>query len=66
MDLEGIMLNEVSQTEKDKYYDFTYLKNKTDGQAKQYRIRPIDTNWQSPGETWDEVWGGVRYIINFQ
>lgn len=27
MDLKGIMLNEISQTEKDKYHDFTNMWN---------------------------------------
>ena len=27
IDLEGIMLNEISQTEKDKHYDDTYMWN---------------------------------------
>ena len=27
MDLEGIMLSEINQTEKDKYHDFFYIEN---------------------------------------
>ena len=42
MDLEGIMLREVSQTEKDKYCVFTFmwdLKNKTNEQMLKNRNR---------------------------
>ena len=37
MDLEGIMLSEISQSEKDKYHDLTYmfnLKNKINEETK--------------------------------
>ena len=30
MDLENIMLSEISQSEKDKYYDFTHMWNLMD------------------------------------
>ena len=46
MDLEGIMLTEISQTEKDRYtpYDFTYMWNlRKNKQAKQNVKRLIDT-----------------------
>ena len=45
-DLEGIMLTEISQTEKDRYtpYDFTYMWNlRKNKQAKQNVKRLIDT-----------------------
>ena len=29
MDLEGVMLSEISQTEKDKYYMISHVKSKT-------------------------------------
>ena len=52
MDLEGIMLSEISQTEKNKYY-FTYmwnLKNKTNEQTKHNITRLIGTEkrWWLP------------------
>ena len=38
MDLEGIMLSEISQTEKDKYYMISYVESK-----KQTKSKHIDT-----------------------
>ena len=47
MDLECIMLSEVSQTKKDIQHDFTYMwnkkQNKTNEQTKQNRNRVTDT-----------------------
>lgn len=50
MDLEGVILNEISQNEKDKQHDFTHKveskkninKNPTNEETKS-RIRPINT-----------------------
>ena len=49
MDLEGIMLSEKSQTEKDKSYDFTYtwnLKNKTNENNKTETDSQIQKSYQ--------------------
>ena len=56
MDLEGMMLSEVIQTEKDKLYDFTYmwnLKNKATEQTEQkqsHRYREQRGSYQRGGE----------------
>ena len=59
MDLEGIMLSEISQTEKDKYYIIsTYmqkLKSKTNEQTKHNINRLTDTEnnwWLREGRGW--------------
>ena len=60
IDVEGIMLSEISQTERQTLYDFTYmwnLKNKTNEQTEQNRKahRYKEKNWWLP----EEGWGGV-------
>ena len=42
MDLEGIMLRAISQTEKDKCHDFTYMWNLKNKTKKQNRNRLIE------------------------
>ena len=56
MDLEGIMLSEISQTEKDKYYVFSYVEYKkynklvTMTKMKQiHRCREQTSGYQSGG-----------------
>ena len=47
MDLEGIMPSEISQSEKEKYHDFTYiwnLKNKINNQKKQKQTQDTKTD----------------------
>ena len=53
MDLENIKLSEISQSEKDRHYDFTYMWNVMNKLNKQNRDRLID------GEQ-DDSYGEVR------
>ena len=60
MDLESIMLSEISQTEKNKYYMFTYVWNLKTKQTNKYNRTETDsqiqrTNLQLPeAREWGE------------
>ena len=41
MDLKGIMLSEINQTEKDKHHDTTYIESKKNTNKKQYIEKDI-------------------------
>ena len=63
MDLEGIMLSEISQTEKKTPHDFTYmwnLENKTNEHTKQNRNRLIDTENKLVVARGDGGWWGMN------
>ena len=63
MDLERVMLSEISQTVKDKYYDFIYmwdLKSKPNKQIKQSRSRKQTDGYQR-GSGWEMDEAGERY-----
>lgn len=51
-DLEVVLLSEISQTEKDKYYDFTYMWNiKTKATNQRNRQKTIKINkWTNQNE----------------
>ena len=70
MDLEGIMLSEISQTEKDKILcDITYtwnLKNKTsESNKKRYRLRN-KTNYLLGGKRGRDKQGSVRELKRYK
>ena len=65
MDLEGIMLNEISQTEKDEHRDSTHIWDlkKTNEQINKHIYtqklsRILNTNWWLSEGRW--VWGNGR------
>ena len=49
MDLEGIMLSEVSQTKKDIQHDFTYMWKNKRKQKQSYRYREQTTGGRQKG-----------------
>ena len=57
MDLEGITFNEVSQTEKDKYYVITYMWNL---ENKQMNITKQNQNHRYKEQTSGYQWGEGR------
>ena len=49
MDLEGIMLNEISEAEKDKYPDLTFIwKLKMKAKTKKLNLQIQRTDWWLP------------------
>ena len=47
MDLEGIMLSEISRMQKDKYRMISLMCNLNE--MKWSKNKPVDTDWQLPG-----------------
>ena len=69
MDLEGITLTEISQTEKDKYHMISLIcrikkqkQNKTSKQRKQNRNRLIDTEIRLVVTREEGGWGWAKWV----
>ena len=54
MDLQSSILSEISQTQKDKYYDFTYMWTLKTNKQSRNRIEDTENRCLPEGRRWEE------------